>query len=259
MGSKFKSKLLKTVHYFQQINRISNLAPTLMTAKKTSMRNRNYEMRYHLISPIDDLVPEPFAFISEYEIEVFQIFERLDKELKIGRITLNILHLSKAIDHGYRSFDLFDTEGYLLDIGEDIMNFDLDEVNEDIQEFYDDIFDGRDIGIIKNLELLPSHRGRGLAAYFLRDIDRKLSAACGLWIAHIFPAQFEDRDEELEPEKNWNAKLELSSLEKDYEKSIYKLMAFFKMLGFSHIEGYEEYMFYNTSKINEALQNLGQS
>ena len=213
------------------------------------MENKIFEIRYNSFTILDDETCR--RFIMPYFAEVFEIDTNTNKEVKIGFLEIRLMLFGSAMNNGFGMESVFDMEEYTLRIGEQIANFYTDEVNEDILEFYKYDITESDICILQRFEIIEKYRGKGLGKKIIKDIYIKFANSCGLFVVQTFPIQFEFNDDEKT--SDWENQMNLKKLDKDFEKSFYKLKAFYKKIGFNHIEGYDDLMFLNPAIVNERM------
>lgn len=90
-----------------------------------------------------------------------------EEETQIGSMDLNFLLLGEALNNQLNCIDVFDRDEYTLRVGNKFMDFSEDDVNFDIQEFYNYTFSNNDIAIIKKFELSEKFKGRGIEKKYL--------------------------------------------------------------------------------------------
>lgn len=217
--------------------------------RKENMLNTNeycYAIDFSMFSLFSD--DNPNEFISTYMGKIIEIDLHTDKQTIIGKVCLKILLIVEAINNEVNVYDIFDTEEYTYRIGSRIYDFEEQDYKSDIQNFYREEIFPLDLCIIQRLEIIEEYRGKGIGEIVLENIKKRFASSCGLFVTQTYPIQFELASSDfLLNEKN---KMKLDSLDKDYEKSFYKLKSFYQKSGFHHIEGFDDLMFSNPS-INE--------
>jgi len=214
------------------------------------MDNKLFELRYNSSTFLDDDTCR--KFIMPYFVEIYEIDIETNNEVKIGFINLRLMLFGSAMNNGFGMESVFEMEEYTLRIGEQIADFESEEVNEDILIFYKYDITETDICIIERFEITEEYRRKGLGKKILQDIYIKFANSCGLFVVQTFPIQFEFNDGENI--SDWGNKMRLNTLDKDFEKSFYKLKAFYQKIGFNHIEGYDDLMFLNPAIVNEKIK-----
>ena len=214
------------------------------------MEDSFYEIEYKFTSELNEI--EGNRYITTYSGNVFETNDFDEGKKLIGKISLKLILLSLATNQGYSSYEIFDTEGDVYEIGQEIFDFKSDEIKEDIRMFYEEEIFSPDICIIQRIEIIEKYRGQGLGSKIIKDIYNRFASCCGLFVLKVFPLQFDSNFKKL---KNtaWGRKLSLEQLGVDKEGAFYRLKAYYQKLGFNHIEGYEELMFINPYLINGNL------
>ena len=227
------------------------------------MENIFYEIRWSFTSELGyiDINRYCTSFKGEvYEIDYEQEIKGISDtalEKKIGQIFVDFIHVDLARFHGYKLVDVSDVNRHALQLIGQIYDFKLDQFNEDILDHYDGFFDGTDICIVKRVELIASHRNKGIGTRIMKDIYYRFNRA-SLMVLKVFPLQFElalrnKKEDEL---TQWDKLLDLKSLELDEEKAFYLLKAFYQKVGFVHINGYDELMFLNPEDHNSKIEEV---
>jgi len=186
-----------------------------------------------------------FKYISEYEGQIYE--EDLDtgKEKIIGKVDFKLLLIDLALFEGFNLMVLFDPRASMGYIMTGIFNLETFELKEDIIEFCNlEIYNG-DICLIERIEIIDGYRGKGIGVMALQGIIDRFYNSCGLFVAHVFPLQFESSSSGF---KDWQKRLNFKSLEKDEEKAFYQIKAFYQKAGFGHVDGYDDLMFYSAAR-----------
>lgn len=206
------------------------------------MKEAYHTVRYSFSSELGDIDSE--RYITSYTGLVYESIGESEEETLIGKVVIKLILLDLAIDEQYDFIDVFETESYTSRIGQEIMDYEEGELNEDILEFYEYEVLTSNICILQRIELLETHRRQGIGKLVVKDIYKRFASSCSMFVVQAFPIQFEPTNEKIE-KTGWEEKLNLESLEEDYEKAFYQLKAFYQKIGFDHIEGYDELMFLN--------------
>jgi hypothetical protein len=147
--------------------------------------------------------------------------------------------------NGWSAFDIFDTEQYLIELGETIWDFDEQDFVEYLNEHYTwDIME-RNILFITSIEIIAEYRELKIGEHVIKDFANNFLDGCGLLVVNTTPSQsrqdFEDRTN-----KEWTEQMRFDLFEKDEEAAKYKLIAYLKRVGFDYLPDFtEDYMFLN--------------
>lgn len=196
---------------------------------------------------------------SRYNQEIIGEINYIDEDSNIiekaGEITANKLLLGVGIDNGWDAHSIFDNEGHLFEIGESIYDFSENDWQESINEYYHYDIHGLDVLILSRIEILPKYRSNSIAKYAIKDLYNNFSSNAGLFVLKCFPIQFEAGI--LEKRNEWQMAMDYDKMEKDIEKATYKLLAFYKQLGFELIPAVgDELMFINTAVKNKKFDEI---
>jgi len=214
------------------------------------MKEYSYFIDFNLFFPIND--NSPSDFISTYVGSILQINPEDENEIQIGKIVLKFIHIGEALNQKKNIHEIFDSEEYVVRIGNRIFDFDENDFNEDIQDYYNLTFNNLDLCIIQRIEILEEYRSKKIGEMVLKNVSLKFASSCGLFVVQTFPIQFESQKYILK-ESPWQKGMSLNTLDKDFEKSFYKLKAFYQNIGFNHIDGYDDLMFLNPAMINNKI------
>ena len=161
---------------------------------------------------------------------------------KIGQLSFKIVHLSSLPGTASNYKEAFGPEYFEERIASRILDFDKDDLKECILEYYNFNFIGHELLIIDQLVIFEKYRGKGIGTLVLEDLFLRHGGNCRLVVMEAEPMQFQPlRDRQ----KEWNEKLNLKSLDRNYEKSKLKLLAFCQRSHMTPIEGYEGLVFFN--------------
>lgn len=198
---------------------------------------------------------EDSSFVTSYHGDVIMVDIETERENKIGKLKMDLLLLSRAGDCGFPLKAVFDIDEDVYQMGKLVYDFEERNYSSAILEFYDDVFLGGDICLIREIEIIEEYRGKGIGTDVIRDIYNRFNARGGLFIIETYPLQFRDSwiNNKDERELEWSKKMDYDSLSIDFEKSWYKLKGFCQRSGFDHIDGLDEWMFLNPVNINEKL------
>ncbi|MFK8009935.1 MAG: hypothetical protein AB8H03_26515 [Saprospiraceae bacterium] len=215
------------------------------------MKEYSYFIDFNLFFPIND--NSPSDFISTYVGSILQINPEDENEIQIGKIILKFIHIGEALNQQKNIHEIFDSEEYVVRIGKRVFDFDENDFNEDIQNYYNFTFNNLDLCIIQRIEIIDEFRRKEIGKMVLKNICLKFASSCGLFVVQTFPIQFESQKYSI-PNNIWDEQMSLKTLDKDFEKSFYKLKAFYQKNGFNHIDDYNNLMFLNPAIVNKKLR-----
>ncbi|MFK8005651.1 MAG: hypothetical protein AB8H03_04740 [Saprospiraceae bacterium] len=211
------------------------------------MKNTSLKVHYSFRSYLGEDIDK--NYITPHFGKIFHVDLENEEDTQIGSIDLNFLLLGEALNNQLNYIDVFDRNEYTLRVGNKFMDFSENDLNLDIQEFYNYTFTNNDIAIIKKFELSEKFKGRGIEKKIIRDLYYRFASTCGLFIVETFPLQFQPKvifTNKYRPDSN----LEFDYQEPNLEKFFLKLKAFYQNIGFDHIDGYNDLMFLNPALVN---------
>lgn len=215
------------------------------------MENTCLKVDYSFCSYIEEDIDK--NYITTHFGEIYLVDLEKEEETQIGSIIINFMLLGEALNNRLNYHDVFDRDEYTLRIGNKFMDFSEEDVNANIQEFYNHTFVNNDIAIIRKFELIEEFKGKGIGKKIIRDLYYRFASTCGLFVVETFPLQFQPKVV-FKNEQRSEGDLIFNYKEPDFEKSFLKLKAFYKNIGFDHIEGYDDLMFLNPAIVNEKIQ-----
>lgn len=165
-----------------------------------------------------------------------------DGEFLIGKATRHIFLLEQAIKEHYDIYEIFDTNGDLCHIMEDIYDYDEFGINRDLEEelFGEEGMWKQNICVLTRLGILPKYRGYGIGKKVIKDSVNTLGIGCDLIVMCPFPLQLEpDKVHDSEFEKNMG----YDSLEHNAAKAKAGLRNYYKSIGYRTVKGYDDLMF----------------
>lgn len=200
------------------------------------------EFRYQFCSFLGQLEGE--RYIQEIFVDIIKTDDSGKNVQIIGKASIKIMLLSQALDDNFDIFQIFDSDSYTMRIGDEIYDFENDDIKEDLrrQLFGDDYMANPNICIFERLTILPEYRGLGIAAKFIKDNFFFFSTACGLIVMQPFPLQFE-AEGTLAKCSDFERQMEYDQMEKDENKARKSLINFYKKVGFLSVKGYDDLMF----------------
>ena len=217
------------------------------------MSSKYYEIEYRFTSSLDDDTES--NYISCYKGDIIEGDIDTEKETLIGKLKVDLIHINRTYDNRFPLVAVFDHDEELTSLAKYIYDYDQADFNETILAFFDGAYLHSDLCYIRLIDIIGSHRGKGIGTMVVQDIFDRFSSSCGLFVVQAYPMQFNpEQFNELDPEEvDFAAKLNYEALSQDFEKSFYKLKAFFQKSGFHHIDGFDKWMFVNPAIKNTIL------
>ncbi|RYF85203.1 MAG: hypothetical protein EON98_07210 [Chitinophagaceae bacterium] len=167
---------------------------------------------------------------------------------EIGRVYLDKLLLGVAMNEGYDLFDVFDTEQYILEMGECVWDFEKNHFNRNLNRFFEGDMHESDILFIHTVEVLPAYRGMRIGETAMKDAANNFESGCGLIVVHCEPPQHLHWGHY---DKEWHQKMRYELFEKDEKKAREKLIDYLKRVGFYYLPGVsEDHLFHCPARLN---------
>lgn len=180
--------------------------------------------------------PNDFVNTIEFEVYAIDIHGKLSEVIAKGLISQILFGL--AIDYGYPLFDVIEASESILDMSSVLFEFDADKDFWDKLEdyFVDTMPINHTVCYLEYIEIVRNYRGKGIGQKIIKNIIERFYDSCGLWVTKGFPIQYSNvaRKKDAKVLDEWYQKMDYDSLEKDFEKSYYKLFHFFQQLGFQN-------------------------
>ena len=176
-----------------------------------------------------------------------------NQEKLIGKVQFQIIYVDQAMEDGYDLYEIFDQKEHTFKLGQDIFDFEVDNIQEDIKEYYDDDFLQSNICILERIEILPEFRSKKLGAKAIKDIIFHFGSSCGLFVGQVFPLQLEPADND---ENVWRKSLELNKFSSDEEISFINLKNYYLSMGFDAIPKYKNLIFLNPLRRNDIMDAI---
>lgn len=191
----------------------------------------------------DILKEEPLGtfatdFVNEIEFNVYLNDSYSKPTVLIAKGKISQILFSLAADYEFSFYELMNATQAILEMSE--MLFDFDEESDFWAKidayFQEDVPLNQDICYLDFFEILPNFRKKGIGKKIITSLVERFYSSCGLWILQGVPTQhsgyldniaFEDLDE-------WDQKMAYDDLDKDFEKSQYKLFNYFQQMGFQN-------------------------
>ena len=161
-------------------------------------KNLDIIFRYQFCSFLGPMEEE--RYVQKIFVDIVKTDDSGNDVQIIGKASIKIILVAQALDDGYDIYDVFDTDSYTMRIGDEIYDFENDDIKEDLgrQLFGDDYMANPNICIFERLTILPEYRGLGIAAKFIKDNFFFFNTACGLIVMQPFPLQFEAEGTRME-------------------------------------------------------------
>lgn len=205
-------------------------------------KNLDIIFRYQFCSFLGPMEEE--RYVQKIFVDIVKTDNSGNDVQIIGKASIKIILVAQALDDGYDIYDVFDTDSYTMRIGDEIYDFENDDIKEDLgrQLFGDDYMANPNICIFERLTILPEYRGLGIAAKFIKDNFFFFSTTCGLIVMQPFPLQFE-AEGTLAKCSDFERQMKYDQMEKDENKARKSLINFYKKVGFISVKGYDNLMF----------------
>ena len=205
-------------------------------------KNLDIIFRYQFCSFLGPMEEE--RYVQKIFVDIVKTDDSGNDVQIIGKASIKIILVAQALDDGYDIYDVFDTDSYTMRIGDEIYDFENDDIKEDLgrQLFGDDYMANPNICIFERLTILPEYRGLGIAAKFIKDNFFFFNTACGLIVMQPFPLQFEAEGTHAKC-SDFERQMEYDQMEKDENKARKSLINFYKKVGFLSVKGYDDLMF----------------
>lgn len=215
------------------------------------MGNTYISFKYQFAS--DTIFYDVDRYIQDIKMEIF-IQNINDDSIKlIGQANFKIVLIEQAINDSYDLFEVFDVYEYTLRHAQKIFDFENEELNQNILEFYQHTIHQPNICFLERIEILPVYRGYKIAAKATSDIVFQHTSSCGLFVIQPYPLQ-------LEPDgygdSEWRQKMKLEKLMTDENAASQKLKNYYKSMGFDEIKGYRDLLFLNPNMENDKLNAI---
>lgn len=151
---------------------------------------------------------------------------------EIGRIYLDKLLFGAGMNNGWRQFEIFDTEQYILDMGECIWDFKKDRFNETLNKIFEYDLCETDVLYMHTVEVLPAYRGMQIGEHAMKDAANNFEQGCALIVTDCRPIQhvFWGKND---PE--WHKKMKYKEFEKSKRKAKQKVIDYLKRTGFYYL------------------------
>lgn len=199
----------------------------------------NFHTEYNLASSLG--IMEDTRFCRLVEGKLFATVALSDEKQLIGYLNATRLYIGEGRNNNWSAEDIFNSDDDTSILGKAIYDYDLQEANSIVNEFYEYDIIGLDILIIDNIEIVSKFRKIDLGAHFLKDFIMMFGADVGLIVLDVYPGQFREGLEET-----WMNEMKYDELSKDFDYSYSKLFTYFESLGFKSIPRIpRRYMFMN--------------
>lgn len=110
--------------------------------------------------------------------------------------------------------------------------------------------------ILSKIEILLKYRGIGLGKKWIKDFYNNFNSGCGLEVLNTIPKQFYLYDVS-EKGNLWRNKMKYSEMDRDEEKSTYKLLSYFLSIGFMYFpEISQDLVFLSPLVVNKKFSDM---
>lgn len=176
--------------------------------------------------------PNDFVTAVHFKIHTEQVEPGGPVEL-VGQGKLSLIQFSLAMDAGYPLRTVMDATASILEMSEQLFSWEEDGHPFDkLDEHFDHMpILHQDVCFVERLEVLPAHRGRGIAREVLVSIARRFYHCCGLIVLKAYPLQHELHKPSATDE--WAKAMRYAELEQDLELAQYRLFNWYQKMGLS--------------------------
>ncbi|TDQ30378.1 hypothetical protein [Tenacibaculum caenipelagi] len=150
--------------------------------------------------------------------------------IKAGKIKLHLYNYF-FIDYGFGLYQAFDRLNETMRIGSVLLDYDTEELKEDIKEEIGDSFNNS-ILVIHEFMLYPKFRSKGYGKEILENIEIFFSGKCGYIALQSFPKQHDGPSIKGEEFKDF----QFEKLNKNFKESQKRLDLFYENCGFNKIK-----------------------
>lgn len=197
---------------------------------------------------------EGYRYIQNVFIDIYASDIETEEEVLIGKSRLKLILINQAIEDHFSLPELFDTDPDIFFIGDQVFDLENENICSVILDKYPECSLSLNIGVLDRLVLIPEYRGYGISQKVIKDTIFHFMTACGLFVIHPFPLQFEG--EHCMGEDTWEDKNWYKGLETNEKKAFKQLTAFYQKLGFEQIKGVEGLLFYCPFYKNKKLDKV---
>lgn len=179
-----------------------------------------------------------------------------DGEFLIGKAKRYMILLGQAQNENYDFFEIFDTNGELVNILMDIYDLERGDIKENLeQEIFGKygMMEAPNICIFSRLQVLPKYRGHGIAKKIIKDNLNILGPSCGLIVAQPYPLQFEY---EGLHDTDFEKAMEYDRMEQDEVKANAQLRKYYKSIGYKESKICKDLMFIAPDMKNAVLDKV---
>jgi hypothetical protein len=154
------------------------------------MDSKSYEIRWSFTSKLNEVDIE--RYFTRYKGEIVETCEELGADKLIGKVSVDLIHTVLIENNEEFAVELvMDVIPEIEETVSDILILGELELNENIQEYYEHVFNYADICIIQRVELIASHRSKGIGKLIIKDIYSRFHTCSQIFVVKSFPLQFE--------------------------------------------------------------------
>lgn len=190
----------------------------------------------------EDPTDELYRYVTTFKIDIkaYHAYnyedDSKDKIELAGKAIFRIVHGGSALNNGISLLEIMDVERDLIGNYGSVYDEESYDFAPALEDFYGHDFDGLSLGIIERMEILPAYRGLGFGKLLIQDLYHRFGCGMGLFVLKVFPLQLESGIKDKKCRTEWDNKMEYDTLEQDYEKAHYTLLAYYQGLGFDTIK-----------------------
>jgi len=148
-----------------------------------------------------------------------------------GYINYSIVKLGLLNNDGADLFTFFDSEGWLLEVGECLFDWETQDLKDWITEVIEPPLKSN-LLVVHELQLLPKFRGRRLGLAIMKCLLEEYADTCGFAFLDIFPHQFWQ-----ETDAQRKQALRLDDFCRDQDRATKRLAEYFHALNLKVVPG----------------------
>ncbi len=215
----------------------------------------NVKVKYSFVSSLGET--ENYRYLQQIVGEAWTEDDDGNELAMIGKIEADKLLISRTYDDpNWDPFHVFDTNQYLLELGESLYDAEGDYWDKRIMDYYQYDVNGSDLLVLTVLDLLPEYRGLGIAAKVIKDLYNNFISGAGLLVAYPTPIQ-RLPERFVEQNKAYYDAMQVEAFTKDEEVISLKYINYFRNLGFDMIKGLNERIsIVNPMKLRSAFMEI---
>lgn len=201
---------------------------------------------------VDD--DEPSRFVTHVKGLIHELADD-DESIVLGEFSVILVDVEAAVTEDESVFDVFDSDSRTIDYYGLYLGS-LEFKSKVVRAIGGSPRWAPNLLILDRLAVLPEHRGSNIGLRVLRCLRVRFSSMCGLIVMKPFPLQFEGGIPAENAEKEKFRKLRLDQFPADFDKSLRKLRAYYRRLGFARVPG-TDYMAADPEQRAPSLKEMG--